>query len=91
MEMRTVEPAAAEKAAEARPALPASVRVTAVQFALSACETRAAFYARIERFAAAAAAYESDFVVFPEHFTFAMLPSEGRMLAPAEAMDMASI
>ena len=67
--------------------VPSSVRVATVQFMMRKIETIDHFEEQVEYWVDVAADYESDFVVFPELFTLALLSIEERKLEAAKAID----
>ncbi len=62
------------------------VRVACVQYGLAAIDSYAEFDARIARFAAIAASYKADFVLFPEMFTLQLLTVAHRGIPAREAV-----
>ncbi|MEO0760926.1 MAG: nitrilase-related carbon-nitrogen hydrolase, partial [Pseudomonadota bacterium] len=73
-----------------RPAAAGRARVTVVQMAMRPRATAEVFYADMETYVRAAAAYESDFVVFPELFTLQLLTAEPARLTPEAAIERLS-
>lgn len=67
--------------------VPSQVRVATVQFMMRKIESIDDFEEQVEYWVDVAADYESDFVVFPELFTLALLSIEEKKLQPVEAIE----
>ena len=79
------EPVIREKKKRGR--LPQSVRVATVQFQMRKVENEKQFEDHLEYFIDIASDYGSDFVVFPELVTLALLSAAPKRLRPEEAID----
>ncbi len=64
-----------------------AVRVATVQFQVRRVDSFEAFIHNVEYFVDVCADYRSDFVVFPELFTLALLSLQQRRLTPAESIE----
>lgn len=63
-----------------------SVRLASVQFQVRKVESFADFIKQVEYFVDIASDYNSDFVVFPELYTLALLSAEKKRLTPEESV-----
>lgn len=81
----TAAPVVLEK--KKRERLPTSVRVATVQFQMRKVDGEEQFQKHLEYFIDIASNYGSDFVVFPELVTLALLSSTDQKLRPEEAID----
>ncbi|MCF8495724.1 MAG: GNAT family N-acetyltransferase [Alphaproteobacteria bacterium] len=79
------EPPTQEKKKRGR--LPQSVRVAAVQFQMRKVTSEEQFQNQLEYFIDIASDYDSDFVVFPELVTLALLSAAPQKMRPEEAID----
>src|SRR3546814_12780939 len=64
-----------------------SVRIATCQFQARAVKSFEEFIHNVEYFVDVASDYRSDFIVFPELFTFQLLAYEKEHLTPMEAID----
>ena len=71
-------------------AVPARIRVAAVQYGQRRVAGFDGFAAQVEEFVRVAADYGADFIVFPELFTLQLLSAEPSMLDPAAAIERLS-
>jgi predicted amidohydrolase/ribosomal protein S18 acetylase RimI-like enzyme len=79
------EPVTKEKKKRGR--LPESVRVATVQFQMRKVKSEEQFQHQLEYFIDIASDYESDFVVFPELVTLALLSAANKKMRPEESID----
>ncbi len=80
----------ADPALQTKPATgndPETVRVATVQFQQRQVTSFEHFMSNVEYFVDVVADYQSDFAVFPELFTLALLSYEKRKLSPAESIE----
>ena len=64
-----------------------TVRVATIQFQMRAVETIDEFFSNVEYFVDIASDYESDFVMFPEMFTLALLTLDKAKVTPDKALE----
>lgn len=68
--------------------IPDTIRVAAIQYGQRKVDSFEQFCKYVEYFVDVVSDYKSDFVVFPELFTFQLLSIEEKAIKPIEAMDV---
>jgi len=79
-----------KKGSHSTPHAPDIIRVAAVQYGQRKVESFEQFCQYVEYFVDVVADYKSDFVLFPEFFTFQLLSIESKPMTPMQAMEKLS-